>query len=86
MDNAQRSNPLNKMIQDAQKTSEIMQDAIYECFEYDADPSIVFPTALQIILATMLDAATDKKLAIQTAQNCITVAEMINEQQESTIH
>lgn len=79
-------NPLNKMIQDAQTTSDIMQDAINECFEYDADPNIVFTTALQTILLTMFAAANDKQIAIKTAQHCITAADIMNEQQESTLH
>ena len=79
-------NPLNKMIQDAQITSEIMQDALHECFEDDADPHVVFSTALQTILIAMFSSANDKQNAVKAAQHCITAAEIINEKQESTLH
>ena len=83
---ATMTNDVNKMIYDAQMTSDIIEDAISECIDQDIEPNVMFTTALQTILLTMFNATPDKERAISAAKFCITAADMMDEQQNNTVH
>ena len=80
------SNKLENMIIDAKVTTEVITDALDECFGYDCEPPTVYTSALQTVLLRMLQHTNDKQKAIETATFCITAASLMDELDESTIH
>ena len=75
--------PSPDLIEDAVETNEIFLDAIYHCFEQEIHPSVLYTQALNTVLIAMFECATDKKIAVEAAQRCITSAMMMTEDQET---
>lgn len=75
--------PSPELIEDAVETNEIFLDAIYNCFEKEIHPSVLYTQALNTVLIAMFECATDKQIAVEAAQRCITSAMMMADDQET---